>query len=89
MGSGAGTGMNRRCSWRWTGLQARRAVAGRHLMTASKDYFTQQIADTVSKALGLNVTVELVDGNEIKVLARIDGQPAESPFYKALLEQFE
>lgn len=56
-------------------------------MTATKDYFTQQIADTVGKVLGLPVSdVQLVKG-KIQFTADIEGPSAESLFWKAVLEQ--
>jgi hypothetical protein len=59
-------------------------------MTATKDYFTQQIAESVSKALGLPVSdVQLVNKNGVRLTVDIEGPGAESPFWKAVLEQYE
>jgi len=58
-------------------------------MTATKQYFVDQIADTVAKALGLPVTVELRKGGEIKITVQVEGPGAESSFWKAVQEQIE
>jgi len=57
------------------------------MVTATKQYFVDQIAATVSTALGLSVTVELRDDGQIIMTAQAEGPGAESPFWKAVREQ--
>jgi hypothetical protein len=59
-------------------------------MSASKTYFKEQITEALTKALGLPVSgLELINGNEIQIIINIEGPGAESPFWKAVLEQYE
>jgi hypothetical protein len=55
-------------------------------MTATSQYFVDQIVDTVSKALGLSVVVEL-HTDEIAITAKIEGPGADTAFWKAVKEQ--
>jgi hypothetical protein len=59
-------------------------------MNASKDYFIEQITEALTKALGLPVSrLALINGNEIQVIIGIEGQGADTPFWKAVLEHCE
>lgn len=54
-------------------------------MTATKDYFRQQLADTVSKALGVPVTdVQILEDQIVVTASVID---TEAPFWLAVKEQ--
>jgi hypothetical protein len=59
-------------------------------MSATKNYFIEQIAGSVSKALGVPVSgLELINDNKIQILVSIEGDGAETPFWKAVLEHYE
>lgn len=55
-------------------------------MTPTKQYFIDHIAETLAKALGLPLTVDLRDGR-LLISASIEGPGAESAFWRAALEQ--
>ena len=54
-------------------------------MSAVKEYLEQQIVDAASKAFGLPMTVEFVQ-DEVRITLKIEGQGAESPFWRAVQE---
>lgn len=56
-------------------------------MTATKDFFIQNIAETVSKSIGLPIVELQFEGeNRIKIVISIEGSGADTFFWKAILE---
>lgn len=57
-------------------------------MSKTREFLVSQIADNVAKALGLPVaSIQFCYGNEIHIVVNIEGQNADSLFWRAVREQ--
>ena len=57
-------------------------------MTATKDYLKSVIAEAANKGVGLSVSDVRVEETKVVVELAINGEAEQSPFWRAVLEQW-
>lgn len=58
-------------------------------MSAVKDYLQQQMADSLSKSLGLPLQSVQLDGETLTLKLALNGQSEEQPFWRAVKEAYD